>query len=68
MDEDGDYSVVSFRKTEGLVETINSTCERIRDSIQGLIETYSHAFRVDFKLRDPTIQQNSEFALIIGNI
>lgn len=52
VEEVGDYSVVRFRD-DTLAETISNHCDRIRDAVQGLIETYSHAFRVDFQLKDP---------------
>lgn len=45
--EDGDYAIVSIRP-KLLHEQIKYCCNRIRDSVQTLIETYSHAFRVDF--------------------
>ena len=48
VSEDGDYSVVQLRKP--LANTVSSHCDRVRDAVQGLIETYCHAFRVDFQL------------------
>ena len=46
--EDGDYSVVRVRQP--LADSIATNCDLIRDAVQGLIETYCHAFRVDFQL------------------
>nr|XP_050846088.1 phosphatidylinositol 4-phosphate 3-kinase C2 domain-containing subunit beta isoform X2 [Vespula vulgaris] len=46
--EDGDYSVVTLRTK--FPDVITSHCHKIRDAIQDLVETYCHAFRVDFQL------------------
>jgi hypothetical protein len=46
--EDGNYSVVRVRQP--LADAISNHCDQIRDAVQGLIETYCHAFRVDFQL------------------
>ena len=46
--EDGNYSVVRLRQP--LADKIATSCDLIRDAVQGLIETYCHAFRVDFQL------------------
>jgi phosphatidylinositol-4-phosphate 3-kinase len=48
VSEDGDYSVVRLHRP--LADTIATNCDLIRDAVQGLIETYCHAFRVDFQL------------------
>lgn len=48
LSEDGDYSVVHLRQP--LADAIATNCDLIRDAVQGLIETYCHAFRVDFQL------------------
>lgn len=48
LHEDGDYSVVTLRKK--FPDVIASHCHKIRDAIQELVETYCHAFRVDFQL------------------
>ncbi|XP_015599951.1 phosphatidylinositol 4-phosphate 3-kinase C2 domain-containing subunit beta isoform X3 [Cephus cinctus] len=48
LHEDGDYSVVTLRTK--FPEVIASHCYNIRDAIQDLVETYCHAFRVDFQL------------------
>lgn len=48
LHEDGDYSPVAI-KTK-FPEVIASNCHKIRDAIQDLVETYCHAFRVDFQL------------------
>lgn len=46
--EDGDYAVVTLRKK--FPDVIASHCHKIRDAIQELVETYCHAFKVDFQL------------------
>ncbi|EZA50776.1 Phosphatidylinositol-4-phosphate 3-kinase C2 domain-containing subunit alpha [Ooceraea biroi] len=46
--EDGDYAVVTLRKK--FPDVIASHCHKIRDAVQELVETYCHAFRVDFQL------------------
>jgi phosphatidylinositol-4-phosphate 3-kinase len=58
MSDDGDYSVVRVRRP--LAETIAVHCDRIRDAVQGLIETYCHAFRVDFQLNTRAELSTSE--------
>lgn len=47
VSEKGDYAEIALRpKTVG--DQIKYRCNQIRGSVQILIETYSHAFRVDF--------------------
>ncbi|XP_011867449.1 PREDICTED: phosphatidylinositol 4-phosphate 3-kinase C2 domain-containing subunit beta isoform X4 [Vollenhovia emeryi] len=48
--EDGDYAVVTLRKK--FPDVIASHCHKLRDAIQELIETYCHAFKVDFQLNN----------------
>ncbi|XP_014237353.1 phosphatidylinositol 4-phosphate 3-kinase C2 domain-containing subunit beta isoform X2 [Trichogramma pretiosum] len=48
LDEDGDYSVVTLRTK--FPDVISSHCNKIRDAVQDLVETYCHAFRVDFQI------------------
>ncbi|XP_015511181.1 phosphatidylinositol 4-phosphate 3-kinase C2 domain-containing subunit beta isoform X2 [Neodiprion lecontei] len=48
LHEEGDYSPVAI-KTK-FPEVIATNCHKIRDAIQDLVETYCHAFRVDFQL------------------
>ncbi|XP_011297544.1 phosphatidylinositol 4-phosphate 3-kinase C2 domain-containing subunit beta isoform X2 [Fopius arisanus] len=48
LHEDGDYSVVTLRTK--FPEVLASHCHKIRDAVQDLVETYCHAFRVDFQL------------------
>lgn len=48
LHEDGDYSVVTLRTK--FPDVISSHCNKIRDAVQDLVETYCHAFRVDFQL------------------
>ncbi|XP_034937048.1 phosphatidylinositol 4-phosphate 3-kinase C2 domain-containing subunit beta isoform X2 [Chelonus insularis] len=49
LHEDGDYSVVVLRTK--FPEVLASHCNKIRDAVQDLVETYCHAFRVDFQLQ-----------------
>ncbi|XP_026466110.1 phosphatidylinositol 4-phosphate 3-kinase C2 domain-containing subunit beta isoform X2 [Ctenocephalides felis] len=44
-----DYSFVKLRSMS-LQDSIALQCSKIRDAVQGLIETYSNAFRVDFQI------------------
>ncbi|XP_015112954.1 phosphatidylinositol 4-phosphate 3-kinase C2 domain-containing subunit beta [Diachasma alloeum] len=48
LHEDGDYSVVTLRTK--FPEVLASHCHKIRDAVQDLVESYCHAFRVDFQL------------------
>ncbi|KAK0183358.1 hypothetical protein PV327_001408 [Microctonus hyperodae] len=48
LHEDGDYSVVTLRTK--FPDVLASHCHKIRDAIQDLVETFCHAFRVDFQL------------------
>lgn len=48
LHEDGDYSVVTLRSK--FPDVISSHCHKIRDAVQDLVETYCHAFKVDFQL------------------
>ncbi|XP_016845918.1 phosphatidylinositol 4-phosphate 3-kinase C2 domain-containing subunit beta isoform X2 [Nasonia vitripennis] len=48
LHEDGDYSVVTLRTK--FPDVISTHCNKIRDAVQDLVETYCHAFRVDFQL------------------
>ncbi|KAG8329493.1 Phosphatidylinositol 4-phosphate 3-kinase C2 domain-containing subunit alpha [Homalodisca vitripennis] len=57
VDEDGDYSVVLFRG-DLAKETVSNQCERIRDAVQNLIQTYATAFRVDFQVKDLSTPTN----------
>lgn len=63
LHEDGDYSVVTLRTK--FPDVIASHCHKIRDAIQDLVETYCHAFRVDFQLNTrgefPTSTYNRSF-------
>ncbi|XP_063237766.1 phosphatidylinositol 4-phosphate 3-kinase C2 domain-containing subunit beta [Bacillus rossius redtenbacheri] len=50
--ESKDYCNVTLKRPElSARDTIAAHCDRIRDSVQGLIETYCQAFRVDFQLQ-----------------
>lgn len=51
MSETGDYAEVKLRP-KTTAEQITHRCNRLRDSVQTLLETYSHAFRVDFYVLD----------------
>lgn len=63
--EDGDYAVVTLRKK--FPDVISSHCHKIRDAVQELVETYCHAFRVDFQLNSkgefPTSKKNMQDTL-----
>lgn len=50
LHEDGDYSVVTLRTK--FPDVISSHCHKIRDAVQDLVETYCHAFHVDFQLNN----------------
>ncbi|XP_049937857.1 phosphatidylinositol 4-phosphate 3-kinase C2 domain-containing subunit alpha isoform X1 [Schistocerca serialis cubense] len=56
LDDDGDYSIVTLRMqsasdhVENVAENITHHCDNIRDAIQVMVETYCHAFHVDFQL------------------
>ncbi|XP_039295233.1 phosphatidylinositol 4-phosphate 3-kinase C2 domain-containing subunit beta isoform X3 [Nilaparvata lugens] len=54
MADEGDYSVVRLGGGGGAsgMEMMRVHCDRIRDAVQALIETYCNAFRVDFQLKD----------------
>jgi phosphatidylinositol-4-phosphate 3-kinase len=58
VSEDGDYSVVHLRRPLG--DIVATNCDMIRDAVQGLIETYCHAFRVDFQLNSRAELPTSE--------
>lgn len=47
MSEDGDYAKVKLRP-KTTPEQLKYCCNRIREAVQTLIVTFSHAFRVDF--------------------
>lgn len=74
--EDGDYSVITLRKSsisrqlDSLVETVGQHCDNIRDAVQSLVETYCHAFRVDFQLSSksdlPSSECNNSLSIIFN--
>lgn len=47
VSENGDYAEVTLRP-KTTAEQVSHRCNNLRDSVQTLLETYSHAFRVDF--------------------
>ncbi|KAF2883089.1 hypothetical protein ILUMI_23081 [Ignelater luminosus] len=47
-------SQLSSWKAESLSEMVSSNCEKIRLAIQGLLEMYCQAFRVNFELKNET--------------
>lgn len=64
-DDEGDYSVVKIKNTTNeLPELISIHCNRIRDAVQGLIEIYCSAFRVDFQLKEPPSLHSGNFFFI----
>lgn len=53
----GDYTEVKIRpKTQ--VEQIKHSCDRIREAVESLIDTFSHAFRVNFSVNKPLYHTN----------
>jgi hypothetical protein len=58
VNEAGDFSVVRVRRP--LADIIATNCDLIRDAVHGLIETYCHAFRVDFQLNSRAELPTSE--------
>lgn len=52
VSEAGDYAEVQLRPRT-VVEAIRRCCDRLRDAVRTLLETYSHAFRVDFHVLAP---------------
>lgn len=71
--DDGYYSVVTLRRKSNnqsesgnaLSDMVVNQCEKIRDAVQHLIETYCQAFRVNFQLvPQPTISAGENCPLI----
>jgi phosphatidylinositol-4-phosphate 3-kinase len=58
VNDDGEYSVVRVQRP--LADVIATNCDLIRDAVHGLIETYCHAFRVDFQLNSRAELPTSE--------
>lgn len=52
LSESGDYAEVSLRP-KTTAEQVSHCCDGIRDAVQELLETYTHAFRVDFFVNTP---------------
>lgn len=50
--DDGDYSIVQIGSSSVrcLKENLLLQCDRIREALRGLIESYCHAFNVNFSL------------------
>lgn len=50
--DDGDYSIVQIGSSalRNLKDNFLLQCDRIREALRGLIESYCHAFNVDFAL------------------
>lgn len=55
--EIGDYAEVKFRP-KTLCEQIKYSCNRIREAVRLLIDTFSHAFRVDFCVNKTVYRTN----------
>lgn len=55
--EIGDYAKVKLRP-KTYAEQIKYCCNRIRDAVQSLIDTFSHAFRVDFSIETAVYRTN----------
>lgn len=67
VSESGDYAQVTLRpKTIG--DRVQQRCNYIRDSVQLLLETYSHAFRVDFSVNIATHRIDSLKTIAISNV
>lgn len=67
--DDGYYSVVTLRRKENsertFSELVASQCEKIRDAVQHLIETYCQAFRVNFQLiPQPTVSSGNYYKIV----
>ncbi|XP_024085910.1 phosphatidylinositol 4-phosphate 3-kinase C2 domain-containing subunit alpha isoform X2 [Cimex lectularius] len=54
ISESGDYSVIRLGSDDSVTSNINYCCDQIRTAVQGLIQMYSHIFRVDFHLSTPS--------------
>lgn len=54
VSENGDYAEVTLRP-KTIAEQITHQCNQLRYAVQTLLETYSHAFRVDFCVNTPPI-------------
>ena len=63
LHEDGDYSVVTLRTK--FPDVISAHCNKIRDAVQDLVETYCHAFRVDFQLSSRGEYPTSEYYIML---
>lgn len=49
--DDGDYSIVHLSTPKSrLEESLTIQCDKIREAVRSLIESYCHAFNVDFQL------------------
>lgn len=49
--DDGDYSMVTLSTPKSrLEESLTIQCDKIREAVRSLIESYCHAFNVDFQL------------------
>lgn len=57
VSEKGDYAEVKLRP-KTIYEQIKHRCGYIRQAVQALIETFSHAFRVDFCVNVPDFYSN----------
>lgn len=67
LSESGDYAEVTLRpKTMG--DRVQQRCNYIRDSVQLLLEVYSHAFRVDFSVNIPTYRSDTLKQIAISNV
>lgn len=70
--DDGYYSVVTLRRKENSERTLSdlvaNQCEKIRDAVQHLIETYCQAFRVNFQLvPQPTISSGKKCLSVVND-
>lgn len=45
-------------ESKSICDIMNKNCEKIRSAVQGLLEMYSQAFRVDFALKSTSEERN----------
>lgn len=60
LKDEGDYSIVNVSKTHLDPDLISRHCQKIRESVYKLIESYSHTFNVDFELSSSTYEFSGE--------
>lgn len=65
--DDGDYSTVQIASSSlrCLKENLLVQCDRVREALRGLIESYCHAFNVDFQLNLENQPSSGKFLILI---